>query len=174
MRPLVTAVVAMANNRCIGRQNALPWHIPEDLQHFKALTQGRPVLMGRKTYDSILATLGRPLPGRPHQVLTRQADWRARPEHQAQVRPVRSVEESLWLVETSGEPELMVIGGAEVYAASLSMTDRIEITWIDCLVDGDAYFPPLSDGDWREQACSDWLSSRSGLRYRFQTLLRAS
>ncbi|NBV88136.1 MAG: dihydrofolate reductase, partial [Betaproteobacteria bacterium] len=75
MRPTVTAVVAMASNRCIGLENSLPWHLPEDLQRFKRLTMGKPVLLGRKTYESILRLRGKPLPGRPHQVLTRQPDW---------------------------------------------------------------------------------------------------
>jgi len=174
MRPLVTAVVAMASNRCIGKDNALPWHVPEDLQHFKALTLGKPVLLGRKTYASILARLGKPLPDRAHHVLTRQHDWAPLAEHRNQVRVVRSIEESLWLTETSGEPELMVIGGAEVYADCLPMTDQLEITWIDSIVYGDAYFPALVAEDWRECAGSDWQTSRTGLRYRFQSLARPS
>jgi dihydrofolate reductase len=164
----------MSLNRCIGQNNELPWHVPEDLQHFKDLTLGKPVLLGRKTYASILARLGKPLPGRTHHVLTRQEHWGPLPEHREQVRVVRSVEESLWLTETSGEPELMVIGGAEVYAASLSMTDRIEITWIDLSINGDAYFPALADEEWTGRDRSDWHTSRTGLRYSFQTLERPS
>ena len=173
LRPQVTAIAALASNRCIGLQNALPWHVPEDLQHFKALTVGKPVLLGRKTYESILAMRGKPLPGRPHHVLTRQADWQPLPEHREQVRVVRSVEESLWITETTGEPELMVIGGAEVYEQALSMTDRLELTWIDQAVAGDAFFPELQADVWQEHAETAWQTSSGGLRFRFQTLNRA-
>lgn len=173
VRPLITAVVAMARNRCIGQNNQLPWHLPEDLQHFKALTLGKPVLLGRKTYESILSMRGNPLPGRPHQVLTRQEDWQPLAAHRDQVRVVRSVEESLWLTETMGEPELMVIGGAEVYSQALSMTDRLELTWIDQIVPGDAFFPEHLEAEWAEQSVSDWQTSTSGIRFRFQTLIRS-
>lgn len=172
LRPHITAIAALASNRCIGLKNELPWHLPEDLQHFKALTIGKPVLLGRKTYESILAMRGKPLPGRPHHVLTRQTDWQPLPEHRDQVRVVRSVEESLWLAETTGEPELMVIGGAEVYSQALSMTDRLELTWIDQAVPGDAFFPELQAGTWQEQSTTAWQASAGGLRYRFQTLDR--
>lgn len=174
MRPTVTAVVAMASNRCIGLENSLPWHLPEDLQRFKRLTMGKPVLLGRKTYESILRLRGKPLPGRPHQVLTRQPDWLPLSEHREQVHVVRSIEESLWLTETSGEPELMVIGGAEVYAQALPMTDQLEITWIDQVVSGDTFFPEFDSADWTTRACSDSQMSESGLRYRFESLVRVT
>src|ERR1700744_1798582 len=112
--PLVSMIVAMAQNGVIGRDNSLPWRLPEDLRRFKAITWGKPLLMGRKTFESI----GKPLPGRRNLVLTRDLAWRAQG-----VDVVRSVEEALELVR--GAPELAVIGGAEIYRLTLPIAQRI-------------------------------------------------
>lgn len=135
----VSLVVAMARNRVIGRNNALPWRLAEDLRRFKATTLGKPILMGRKTFESI----GKPLPGRRNIVLTRDPAWRAEG-----VDVVRTVEEALQLAEQS--PELAVIGGAEVYQLTLPYADRIYLTRVEADVAGDTLFPELDVTQWRE------------------------
>jgi dihydrofolate reductase len=141
--PLVALVAAAAANGVIGRDNAMPWHLPEDLAHFKRLTLGHPVVMGRKTYESILAALGRPLPGRTNIVVTRQPGFAA---------PGGTVVGSLEaaLDAARGAEEVFVIGGAEIYRLALARADRVYLTRIDAAFEGDAFFPPLDPAEWRE------------------------
>jgi len=149
--PFVSLVVAMARNRVIGRNNALPWRLSQDLKRFKATTLGKPILMGRKTFDSI----GKPLPGRRNIVLTRDPAWRAEG-----VDVVRSVEEALQLTRDS--PELAVIGGAEIYRLTLPYADRIYLTRVEADVPGDTLFPDLENAQWREtQAGSQAADERN-------------
>ncbi|MFO7276783.1 MAG: dihydrofolate reductase [Pseudomonadota bacterium] len=138
--PLVSLVVAVSENGVIGRDNALPWHLPADLRRFKALTMGKPMLMGRRTYESI----GRPLPGRTSLVLTRDPAWSAPPG----VIAVRSIEEALERV--SGAPELAVIGGEAVFRLTLPLASRIYLTRVHAHVEGDVRFPELDPREWRE------------------------
>jgi dihydrofolate reductase len=140
----IALVVAMSRNRVIGRDNALPWHAPEDLKRFKRLTTGRPVIMGRKTYTSI----GRPLPKRLNIVITRDRAF-----HADGVVNAYTIEEALRLAEESmlGD-EAMVIGGAQIFALVLPMTQTIHLTEIELDVEGDTYFPTLDPEDWRETA----------------------
>lgn len=135
----ISIIVAMDRNRAIGKDNALPWHIPSDLKYFKSITMGKPILMGRKTFQSI----GRPLPGRQNIVLTRDPKW-----HADGVTVINDV--SAAHTVTDDVTELMVIGGAEIYRALLHETDRLYITEVDLVVDADTYFPPLKEGEWRE------------------------
>jgi dihydrofolate reductase len=137
---LLTAVFAASDNDVIGRDNALPWHLPADLAQFKRLTLGKPILMGRRTFESI----GRPLPGRRNLVMSR-GGFSA-----PGVETVRSVEEALQLV--AGEPELANIGGAEVFRIALPRTDRVYLTRVHATVEGDTYLPPLPASEWREVA----------------------
>lgn len=141
----VCQIVAMNQDRVIGVDNRLPWHLPADLQYFKRTTLGKPIVMGRKTWES----LGRPLPGRENIVVTRQADFCAEGG-----RVCRSLEEGLSqakaLAEQSGRDEVMVIGGAQIYAESLPHCDRLYITEVDFRVEGDAFYPELDAGEWRE------------------------
>jgi len=141
--PLVSLVVAAAANGVIGRDNQMPWHVPEDLAHFKRLTLGHPVVMGRKTYESILAALGKPLPGRTNIVLTRQAGFEA---------PGCIVAASLdaALAAVREAVEIFVIGGAEIYRLALAHADRVYLTLIDAAFDGDATFPALDPALWHE------------------------
>lgn len=134
----------MARNGVIGRGNAMPWHLPADLKRFKALTLGKPILMGRKTYESI----GRALPGRDNLVLTRARDWRAEG-----VTVVHSVDEALQ--QAAASAELVVIGGAEVYQLTLPLARRIYLTHVLADVDGDTFFPPFSPSEWRDIECSE-------------------
>jgi dihydrofolate reductase len=141
--PLVSLVVAAAANGVIGRDNRMPWHLPEDLAHFKRLTLGHPVVMGRKTYESILAALGKPLPGRTNIVVTRQADFAApgcivAASFEATLAAAREAE------------EIFVIGGAEIYRLALERADRVHLTLIDAAFEGDATFPALDPALWRE------------------------
>jgi len=135
----VALVWAMAENGVIGRGGALPWRLPDDLRHFKALTEGGTVLMGRKTF----ASLGRPLPGRRNLVLSRSPLAAAGVEH------VRSVAAALAAVQATPARPLWVIGGAAVYAAALPHADRLEVTRVHAAVEGDVVFPPLDWSRWR-------------------------
>jgi dihydrofolate reductase len=126
-------IAAMARHRVIGRGNALPWHLPEDLAHFRAATRGHPVLMGRKTWDSLPARF-RPLPGRRNLVLTRQPDWK---EAGAEAMPSLAAA----LAATAGAERVFVIGGAELYATALPLADTLLLTEIDADIAGDVHFP---------------------------------
>ncbi len=139
--PIVSLVAALARNRVIGAGNRLPWHLPEDLKRFKRLTMGAPVIMGRKTHESI----GRPLPGRRNIVVTRQPDasWPG-------CEVVHSLADAIALAGDA--PEAFVIGGAELYAAALPRADRLHLTLIDADYAGDALFPAFDPADWRETA----------------------
>ena len=138
--PLVSLVVAMARNHVIGRDNGLPWRLPADLKHFKAVTWGKPVLMGRKTFESI----GKPLPGRTNLVLTRDRGWRA----PGGVLVAHALDEALEHVKDA--PELAGIGGAEVFRLLMPLATRIHLTRIDADIPGDTVFPPIDHTQWAE------------------------
>ena len=140
----ISIVVAMASNGVIGRDNELPWHLPADLQHFKKTTMGKPILMGRKTWESI----GRPLPGRTNIVITRDTAYRA--EGCVVVNSIDAALEA-----SSGQDEVMVIGGAEFYRQVLPLADTIYLTRIHATISGDTCFPELNVADWREVERSD-------------------
>ena len=140
----ISIIVAMDANGVIGRDNELPWHLPADLQHFKKTTMGKPILMGRKTYESI----GRPLPGRSNIVITRDSRYQA-----AGCVVVNSIDAAM---DAAGEQdEIMVIGGAEFYRQVLPRTQTIYLTRIHEAFEGDTVFPELKDADWREVERSD-------------------
>ena len=156
----LTIIVATDQQGGIGIDNTLPWKLPEDLAHFKRLTTGHPILMGRKTFDSI----GRPLPNRRNIVITRNADWR----HEG-VEAVSSVEAAIALLDGA---EGYVIGGAEIYKQSLSLAQRLIITEIGQTFDCDAFFPAVDQAVWQETAREAHVSEKSGLAYAFVTLQR--
>lgn len=136
----IVLVVARADNGVIGRDGALPWHLPRDLAHFRALTLGKPVIMGRRTFEAI----GRPLPGRHNIVLTRSATWQ-----QPGVERASGIQAALAIAGDA--PEIMVIGGGEIYAAALPLAHRIELTQVHAKPSGDAHFPALDPLLWREE-----------------------
>ena len=143
----LSLIVATAHNNVIGRNNELPWHLPQDLKYFKSVTLGKPIIMGRKTFESI----GKPLPGRTNIVVTRQRNWSF-----AGVLVAKSVEEALEIgkqfCNEQGKlaEEVMVIGGAEIYRHALPFADRIYLTRIDVTVEkGDAHFPELAADKWK-------------------------
>lgn len=142
--PKIHLVAAMAKNRVIGHDGAMPWHLPRDLQHFKQVTMGHPVLMGRKTYDSIVATLGKPLPGRLNVVISRRA-----PNVADGVLCYDSLESALEALGERGESVIDVIGGGEVYKATLPMASRLYITLIDAQPTGDTWFPKIDLSQWQ-------------------------
>jgi dihydrofolate reductase len=135
-------IVAVAANDVIGRDNRLPWHLPEDLRYFKRMTLGKPVLMGRKTWESI----GHPLPGRPNLVVSTRPGWTA---PGALVAP--SLTEALRLAEPlAGDGEIMVIGGARLFTEALPLARRLYLTEVHGHFDGDVFFPPPDPAQWRE------------------------
>lgn len=138
--PLVSLVVAMAHNNVIGRDNGLPWHLPADLKHFKAVTWGKPILMGRKTFESI----GKPLPGRTNLVLTRDRGWLA----PGGVLVAHTLDEALEHVKDA--PVLAGIGGAEVFRLLMPLATRIHLTRIDADIPGDTVFPSVDPTQWEE------------------------
>jgi dihydrofolate reductase len=137
---ILSMLVAASENNVIGKDNKLPWHLPNDLKYFKNLTWGMPVLMGRKTFDSI----GKPLPGRKSIVITRNNDW----QHDG-VEVVHSIEEAIKKAESFGVKEIFVIGGAEIFKTSLPDANRIYLTRIHQQVEGDVYFPEISAEQWQ-------------------------
>jgi dihydrofolate reductase len=160
----VALVVAMSDNGVIGKQGALPWHLPDDLKYFKVVTFGKPVLMGRRTLDSI----GKPLPGRRNLVLSRTDSGSVRG-----VEYVRSIEQALALA--AGAAELCVIGGAEVFALALPLATRIYLTRVHAVVTGDVYFPLRDFSGWREsESISHAADDRHAYAMSFLTLERAA
>ena len=155
---------AQARGRVIGKGGVMPWHLPEDLAHFKRVTLNHPVIMGRKTWDSIPPRF-RPLPGRTNIVVTRQPDWN---ENGAQ--RTSSLREALQLCENSAQ--VWIIGGAQIYAQALPLADELVVTEIDADFDGDAHAPALS-AEWREVA-RDPVVAASGLRLAFVTYRQAA
>lgn len=160
----VAIIVATAAKGVIGRNNQLPWHLPQDLKYFKATTLGKPVIMGRKTFESI----GRPLPGRPNLVVTRRDDWRAEGV-EVESSLERAITRAGELVNVQGDiaPEVMIIGGAEIYRAAMELADRIYLTEIDLEVDGDARFPALMSEVWQLVSCIEG-DSDAPLAHRFK------
>ncbi len=137
----ISLIVAMARNRTIGVNNTLPWRIPEDLRHFKALTMGHHMIMGRKTFDSI----GKPLPGRTTVVVTRNQTFQAEG-----CIVVHSLEDAV--AACANDEEIFVVGGAELYAQALPLASTLYLTEIEQDVDGDAYFPQFDRSKWAETA----------------------
>ena len=162
----IERIVATSQNHVIGLDNQLPWHLPEDLQYFKAVTMGKPILMGRKTYDSI----GRPLPGRANIVLTRDANWTA-----DGVEVVNGLDAAIAASEkackAAGADELMIIGGEQIYRKFLPVANKLYLTKVEAKVEGDAYFPAIDSNQWRQVA--EKIPEKVGnYSYRFVVLER--
>lgn len=158
----IAMIAAMANDRVIGKDNQMPWHLPEDLKHFKAMTLGKPVVMGRKTYESI----GRPLPGRHNIVISRQADLSIEG-----VSCVTNIEQAM---DAAGDcEELIIMGGGQLYAQMLPQADKLYLTHIKLDVEGDTEFPFWDDGSWQlEETVS--ATNDKGLQYSFNTYVKRS
>lgn len=147
----VALIAAFAQNRVVGIDNTLPWHLPEDLKYFKRTTSGKAIIMGRKTYESI----GRPLPNRTNIVVSRNPEFKA-----DGVVTVSTLEEAITHAESvnhiNGVDEVMIIGGAAIYEASLPMADRLYLTHVHANVKGDAYFPDVDLTSWKEVGREDF------------------
>jgi dihydrofolate reductase len=161
--PEIHIIAALARNRVIGHQNQMCWHVPEDLARFRALTRGGPVVMGRKTWESLPEAF-RPLPGRQNIVVSRQSNYEAVGAEMA-----RTFEEALQLANSD---RVYIIGGEQLYALALPLADVLELTEVDVTPDGDAYFPPLSASDWMVEPVSSGVS-QTGVAYAFQRYTRA-
>lgn len=159
----IVLIVAAAEKGVIGKDGTIPWRLPDDLRRFRALTLGHPVVMGRKTWDSLPK---KPLPGRRNIVVTRRPGWKEEGAVAA-----ASLEEALALAEAENAA-IFVIGGAEMYRAAMPRAHRIELTEIHRAFAGDAYFPAFDKTQWRETARED-RSSEDGLGYSFVTLQKA-
>ena len=160
--PAVSLIAVVARNGGIGRGNALLWHLSEDLRHFKRTTLGCPVIMGRKTWDSI----GRPLPGRRNIVLTRNAAWAA-----AGAEPAADLQRALLLCAAA--PKVFVIGGAEIYAAAMPDAEKLVLTEVDADAPADTFFPAWDRGAFTEQS-RQTNTDANGLVYSFVTYQRKS
>jgi dihydrofolate reductase len=159
--PSITIVVARALNGTIGKDGKLPWHLPGDLRHFKQVTMGTAMIMGRKTFDSLPGVL----PGRRHIVVTRDPAWR----HEG-VDVAHSKDEALQL---AGGDAVTIIGGSDIFAMFHGDADRLELTEVLAEIPGDTFMPdPRSQGSWREIACEDHLPEGTREGFRFTTLVR--
>lgn len=154
-KPRLSLIVAMARNRVIGIDNALPWHLPEDLKHFRNLTMGHHIIMGRKTYDSI----GRPLPGRTTVIVSRDPGYAM-----AGCLVAHSLDEAVRL--SVGDAEAFFVGGSSLYGQALPLADRLYITEIQADFEGDAHFPEFDPAHWQETA-RERHTSGTGLVYDF-------
>jgi dihydrofolate reductase len=161
----IVLVVAAAENRVIGNKGELPWRIPDDLKRFKALTLGKPCIMGRRTWQSLPM---KPLPGRTNIVVTRDSGFRAEG-----ARLAADFANALRMAEQENPSEIAVIGGEQIFAAALPLAQRIELTEVSGDPEGDAFMPPLNRDDWREIS-RDCPHEYRGTRYSFVTLERVT
>jgi dihydrofolate reductase len=164
----IALIVARARNGVIGRDNSMPWHLPEDLRYFKRVTLGKPVIMGRNTWES----LGKPLPGRDNIVITRNENFYA---HGATV--VNDLETALLLADSladaRGVAEIMIIGGAQIYAEALPQVTRAYITEVHADIEGDTFFPALDVNGWKEASRENFSScEKNPYQYSFVMLER--
>ena len=156
----ISFVVAASENNVIGKDNRLPWRLPNDLKFFKNTTWAMPVIMGRKTFESF----GKPLAGRTNIVITRRDDWQAEG-----VVKVKSLEEALQAAEQTDAKEAFIIGGGEIFRQSFPMADKIYITRVHTQLDGDAFFPEIKEGEWQLFSNLDCSAdARHAYAYSFQ------
>jgi dihydrofolate reductase len=160
----ISLIAAVAENNVIGGGNAMLWHIPEDFKYFKSVTMGKPIIMGRKTFDSI----GRALPGRLNIVITRQVGWMAEG-----VTIAASLEDALKIAEKTDTSEAIVIGGAQIYAAALPFATTVYLTHIQKVYTGDAVFPALDPNVWQEVSRTQGKDcAKVGIDYEFTVYKR--
>ncbi len=151
---MISLIVAHDKNRVIGLNNKLPWHLPGDLKYFKEMTMDKPIIMGRKTFESI----GKPLPGRRNIVVTRNTGYRAN-----DIETATSLEDAL---KIAGDvPEIMIIGGEQIFKESMAIADRLYVTEIDHEFQGDTYFPEYAN--WRQVSCEEAETAPDGYTFRY-------
>ncbi len=146
-KSVISLIAGMARGRVIGVENTLPWHLPDDMKHFKQTTLGKPVIVGRKTFESI----GKPLPGRKNIIVTRDKHFQ-----QAGCDIANSLEQAIQLA--GDVPEIMIIGGAEIYRLALPLATKMYLTFIDITINGDAFFPEWNNAEWQETTRQDFTS----------------
>lgn len=162
---MLSIIVAMAHNRVIGLDNQMPWHLPADLAWFKKNTLNKPVIMGRKTFESI----GRPLPNRHNIIISRHEDREVKPN----ISWVKSIDEALQLANTQQSSETFIIGGGNIYNQVLPIVNRLYLTHIDADLQGDTYFPDYSPEQWQVIYQEDHLADdKNSYPYQFQILER--
>lgn len=166
----INLIWAQAKDRVIGKNGSMPWHLPEDLAHFKRTTLGHPVIMGRKTWDSLPAKF-RPLPGRMNLVISSDAATRENLKKNGAL-PALRLREALLICEQLANTEVWVIGGAQIYAQALPLADKLVITEIDAAFEGDAFAPELGQ-EWHAASREDHVNS-SDLNYSFTTYLKTN
>ncbi len=158
---IISLVVAASNNNAIGLDGKMPWHLPNDLKHFKNVTWGLPVVMGRKTFDS----LGKPLPGRKNIVITRNAGWK-----NDNAIGVKTIEDALFLAKQMDVKELMVIGGGEIYKLLFEKAKRIYLTRVDAEFEADTFFPAVDEKQWQLVSNDIYKADdKNNYDYAFQT-----
>ena len=162
----ISLIVAVSRNGVIGVDNALPWYLPEDLKHFKSITMAKPIIMGRKTFDSI----GRPLPGRTNIVLSRDTEFNSEG-----VEVAATLEQALSIARPacleSNVEEIMIIGGEQIYRMTIQVADRLYLTEVDIDIHGDAFFPEIDYSLWREEIV-EYPKVTAKYPYKFVTLDR--
>ncbi|MDO7742485.1 MAG: dihydrofolate reductase [Pedobacter sp.] len=159
---IISIVVAIAENNAIGKENKLLWHLPADLRHFKEVTTGHTIIMGRKTYDSV----GKPLPNRRNIVITRKSGLEI-----PGVEVVHTLEEALVLCDE--DKEVFIGGGAEIYKMAMSLTDKIYLTVVKGIFDADTFFPEIDANKWEEtESISFEPDEKNAFGYTFSTLIR--
>lgn len=146
----ISAIVAMSSNRCIGKNNEMPWHIPEDFKHFKNKTSGKSIIMGRKTFESIIDRNGNPLPKRHSYVISRSGYEYDHPDVTVCASLDMAIETAKNHAEVHGIEEVIIGGGSQIYTLALPVTDKIYLTKVDMHVDGDAFFPDVPRNEWTE------------------------
>ena len=157
----ISLVVAAATNNAIGKDGKMPWHLPADMKHFKNITWGMPVVMGRKTFES----LGKPLTGRKNIVITRQTDWQS-----AGAVVVKNIEDALLIAQQADVNEVMVIGGGEIYKALFEKAKRIYLTRVEAEPEADTYFPPIHPDQWHLVSQQNFeADEKNAFNYSFQT-----
>ena len=158
---IISLVVAAANNNVIGKDNQLVWNLPNDMKFFKNVTWGMPVVMGRKTFES----LGKPLPGRKNIILTRQSNWNVEG-----TVAVKNIDDAILLVNEMDVKEMMVIGGGEIFKMIFPRANRIYITRVDAAPEGDAFFPEIDPKEWKLVSKKDHeADAKHKYNYSFQT-----
>jgi dihydrofolate reductase len=160
MGVFISLVVAAATNNAIGKDGTMPWHLPNDLKHFKNVTWGMPIIMGRKTFDS----LGKALPGRKNIVITRQKDWKAE-----NAVAVKSIEDALFVAGETDAKEAMIIGGGEIYKLVFPKAARIYLTRVEAEPEADTFFPVINGDEWHLMSQKNFeADEKNAFNYSFQ------
>ncbi|PIT19120.1 dihydrofolate reductase [Snodgrassella alvi] len=158
----ITLVAALSDNNCIGENNRIPWHVPEDFEFFKNYTMGKPVVMGRKTWESLPK---KPLPGRPNYVISRQQE-----QQFSGAILFHSIEEAIQ--QLADCPEIIIMGGAQIYAQAMPLATDLRLTRIHVNVMGDTFFPAIDATQWQQTESSSHISSKNNIAYNLQHFVR--